>query len=111
MESLRESINQLIQNTLAMEGPRVTALHNEGIYSHSQPMYEDSQTEEILEINQQAPKKAKISLKIKLLIGIRSDILLQESSILPQELNLEIFYQTFLTQGLAKVIFIMKISS
>ena len=56
-------------------------------------------------------KKAKISLKIKLLIGIRSDILLQESSILPQELNLEIFYQTFLTQGLAKVIFIMKISS
>ena len=58
MESLRESINQLIQNTLAMEGPRVTALHNEGIYSHSQPMYEDSLTEEIPKIDQQAPEKS-----------------------------------------------------
>ena len=52
MENLRESINQLIQNTLALGDPRVTALHNEGIYSHSQPMYEDRLTEEILEIDQ-----------------------------------------------------------
>ena len=58
MESLRESINQLIQNTLAMEDPRMTALHNKGIYSHSQPMYEDSPTEEILETNQQPPEKS-----------------------------------------------------
>ena len=52
MENLRESINQLIQDTLALGDPRVTALHNEGIYSHSQPMYEDSLTEEIPKIDQ-----------------------------------------------------------
>ena len=57
MENFRESINQLIQNTLAMEDPWVTALHKEGIYSHSQPIYEDSLTEEILETDQQAPEK------------------------------------------------------
>ena len=58
MEKLRESINQLIQNTLAMEDPWVTALHKEGIYCHSQPIYEDSLTEEILETDQQAPERS-----------------------------------------------------
>ena len=36
----------------------MTALHKEGIYSHSQPIYEDSLTEEILETDQQAPEKS-----------------------------------------------------
>ena len=36
----------------------MTVFHNEGIYSHSQPMYEDSLTEEILETDQQAPEKS-----------------------------------------------------
>ena len=36
----------------------MTVFHNEGIYSHSQPMYEDSLTEEILETDQEAPEKS-----------------------------------------------------
>ena len=56
MGRLRESVNQLVQKTLAMEDPSVIALHNEGIYSHSQPMFDE--TEEILETNQQAPEKS-----------------------------------------------------
>ena len=39
-----------------MEDPSVIALHNEGIYSYSQPMY--NETEKILETNQQAPEKS-----------------------------------------------------
>ena len=46
-----------------MEDPAVIALHNEGIYSHSQPMYETDDnvvdySEEILESSHQQPEKS-----------------------------------------------------
>ena len=68
--SLSETFNQLIEKTLKedtlimQEDPRLQALHQNGIYSHSQPMPEDDEMTEtveekpiIQEIDQQAPEK------------------------------------------------------
>ena len=38
MDTLNKNINELVQKTLEMEDESVKALHQEGIYSHSQPM-------------------------------------------------------------------------
>ena len=108
MGRLRKSVIHLVQKTLAMEDPSVIALHNEGIYSHSQPMYDE--TEEILETNKQAPEKSQdFSSKDK--IVNRHRIRYTTTRIKYSPTSLEIFYQTFLTLGSAKVTFIMKILS
>ena len=102
-----------------MEDPAVIALHNEGIYSHSQPMYEtDDNAVDYLEEFQRAvtnsQKKAKNSHSkiqlIKLLIDIKLDILPLELNILPLELNLEISCLTFLTLELVKVTMSRKVT-
>ena len=38
MDTLNKNINDLVQKTLEIENESVKALHQEGIYSHSQPM-------------------------------------------------------------------------
>ena len=38
MDTLNKNINDLVQKTLEIEDESVKALHQEGIYSHSQPM-------------------------------------------------------------------------
>ena len=38
MDTLNKNINELVQKTLEMEDESVKALHQEGIYSNSQPM-------------------------------------------------------------------------
>ena len=68
--NLSETFNQLVEKTLKedtltmQEVPRLQALHQNGIYSHSQPMLEDDEMTEtveekpiIQEIDQQAPEK------------------------------------------------------
>ena len=104
--SLRENLNKLIEETLTMEtvtDPRL----------QSQPMYDSDNavdyTEEVQEMSQQVPKKAKISLlKMKLSTDTRLDILQLESNIHVLELSLETFYRTFRILELAKMTFIMK---
>ena len=109
MESLRENLDKLVEKTLAMEDPTDRRLQ-------SQPMYDSNSSvdysEEVQEMSQTQPEKAKISRQqIKLLIDTRSDIQLLESNILPPELNLKIFCLTSPTLELAKMTFIMKILS
>ena len=64
--SLSETFNQLVEKTLKedtltmSEDPRLQALHQNGIYFHSQPMPEDDEMTEkpiIQEIDQQLPEK------------------------------------------------------
>ena len=62
MDILNKNINELVQKTLEMEDQSVKALHQEGIYSHSQ-MYETNDnavdySEEILESSQQQQEKS-----------------------------------------------------
>ena len=53
MDILNKNINELVQKTLEMEDESVKALHQEGIYSHSQIYKTDDNavdySEEILE--------------------------------------------------------------
>ena len=62
MDILNKNINELVQKTLEMEDQSVKALHQEGIYSHSQ-MYETNDnavdySEEILKSSQQQQEKS-----------------------------------------------------
>ena len=63
-----------------MEDPSVKALHNAGIYSHSQPMCKINDNEQTIQKKLQIAKSNQ-KKKIKLLKEIRTHILLQELSI------------------------------